>query len=109
MIWAKDEDNIIKGFILERKESKNISTPKIEGKFSLRASPTGMILLDNVFVPDENVLEKARGLKAPMKCLTSARYGISWGVLGAAEFCWLKTLEYTLERKQFGNLLHQIN
>ena len=105
LIWAKDEDNIIKGFILERKESKNISTPKIEGKFSLRASPTGMILLDNVFVPDENVLEKARGLKAPMKCLTSARYGISWGVLGAAEFCWLKTLEYTLERKQFGKPL----
>ena len=105
LIWAKDEDNIIKGFILDRKESKNISTPKIEGKFSLRASPTGMILLDNVFVPDENVLEKARGLKAPMKCLTSARYGISWGVLGAAEFCWLKTLEYTLERKQFGKPL----
>ena len=105
LIWAKDEDNIIKGFILERKESKKISTPKIEGKFSLRASPTGMILLDNVFVPDENVLEKARGLKAPMKCLTSARYGISWGVLGAAEFCWLKTLEYTLERKQFGKPL----
>ncbi len=105
LIWAKDEDKIIKGFILERKESKNISTPKIEGKFSLRASPTGMILLDNVFVPDENVLEKARGLKAPMKCLTSARYGISWGVLGAAEFCWLKTLEYTLERKQFGKPL----
>ena len=105
LIWAKDEDKIIKGFILERKESKNISTPKIEGKFSLRASPTGMILLDNVFVPDENVLEKAIGLKAPMKCLTSARYGISWGVLGAAEFCWLKTLEYTLERKQFGKPL----
>ena len=102
LIWAKDEDNVIKGFILERKESKNISTPKIEGKFSLRASPTGMILLNDVFVPDANVLEKASGLKAPMKCLTSARYGISWGVLGAAEFCWLKTLEYTLERKQFG-------
>ena len=92
LIWAKDEDNIIRGFILEKKESKNISTPKIEGKFALRASPTGMIMLDNTFVPEDNILPKAKGLIAPMTCLTSARFGISWGVLGAAEFCWLKTL-----------------
>ena len=102
LIWAKDEDNIIRGFILERKESNNIATPKIEGKFALRASPTGMIMLDNTFVPEENLLPKAIGLIAPMTCLTSARYGISWGALGAAEFCWLKTLEYVLNRNQFG-------
>ncbi len=102
LIWAKDEDNIIRGFILERKESNNIATPKIEGKFALRASPTGMIMLDDTFVPEENLLPKAIGLIAPMTCLTSARYGISWGALGAAEFCWLKTLEYVLNRNQFG-------
>ncbi len=105
LIWAKDQENIIRGFIVERKEAANIETPKIEGKFALRASPTGMIMLDNVFVPDSNILEKAKGLKAPMTCLTSARFGISWGVLGAAEFCWLKTLDYVLERKQFGKPL----
>ncbi|MBF95770.1 MAG: Acyl-CoA dehydrogenase [Alphaproteobacteria bacterium MarineAlpha9_Bin4] len=105
LIWAKDEDNVIRGFILERKDSKSIKTPKIEGKFALRASPTGMIMLDDVFVPENNLLEKAKGLQAPMTCLTSARYGISWGVLGAAEFCWLKTLEYVLERHQFGKPL----
>tara|TARA_B100001248_G_scaffold260523_1_gene248899 strand:+ start:2122 stop:3327 length:1206 start_codon:yes stop_codon:yes gene_type:complete len=105
LIWAKDEENIIRGFVIDRKESNNVTTPKIDGKFSLRASPTGMIMLDNVFVPDANLLEKTQGLKAPMSCLTSARYGISWGVLGAAEFCWLKTLEYVLNRKQFGKPL----
>ena len=105
LIWAKDEDNIIRGFVLEKKESKNISTPKIEGKFALRASATGMIMLDNTFVPEDNILPKAKGLIAPMTCLTSARFGISWGVLGAAEFCWLKTLEYVLNRKQFGKPL----
>lgn len=105
LIWAKDEENIIRGFVIDKKESKNVTTPKIDGKFSLRASPTGMIMLDNVFVPDANLLEKTQGLKAPMSCLTSARYGISWGVLGAAEFCWLKTLEYVLNRKQFGKPL----
>ena len=105
LIWAKDEGNIVRGFIIERKKSNNISTPKIEGKFSLRASPTGMIMLDNTFVPEENLLPKANGLVAPMTCLTSARYGISWGALGAAEFCWLKTLEYVLNRKQFGKPL----
>ena len=105
LIWAKDEENIIRGFVIDKKESDNVATPKIDGKFSLRASPTGMIMLDNVFVPDANLLEKTQGLKAPMSCLTSARYGISWGVLGAAEFCWLKTLEYVLNRKQFGKPL----
>ena len=105
LVWAKDEDNIIRGFVIDKKESNNVTTPKIDGKFSLRASPTGMIMLDNVFVPDANLLEKTQGLKAPMSCLTSARYGISWGVLGAAEFCWLKTLEYVLNRKQFGKPL----
>ena len=105
LVWAKDEENIIRGFVIDKKESNNVMTPKIDGKFSLRASPTGMIMLDNVFVPDANLLEKTHGLKAPMSCLTSARYGISWGVLGAAEFCWLKTLEYVLNRKQFGKPL----
>ena len=105
LIWAKDENNIIRGFILDKKESKNIYTPKIEGKFALRASPTGMIMLDNTFVPEENLLPKAKGLTAPMTCLTSARFGISWGALGAAEFCWLKTLEYVMDRKQFGKPL----
>ena len=105
LVWAKDEENIIRGFVIDKKESNNVTTPKIDGKFSLRASPTGMIMLDDVFVPDANLLEKTQGLKAPMSCLTSARYGISWGVLGAAEFCWLKTLEYVLNRKQFGKPL----
>ena len=106
LIWAKDDDNVIRGFILERNEEvKGLSTPKIEGKFSLRASPTGLILLDNVFVPEKNMLEKAIGLKAPMTCLTSARFGISWGSLGAAEFCWLASRNYAMERKQFGRPL----
>ena len=106
LIWAKDENNIIKGFIIEKNSKiKGLETPKIEGKFALRASPTGMIQMDEVFVPNENVLEYAEGLKAPMTCLTSARYGISWGVLGAAEFCWLSAREYVLERKQFGKPL----
>ena len=105
LIWARDENSVIRGFVLERKYCKGLSTPKIEGKFALRASPTGMILMDEVFVPDENVLEAAIGLKAPMDCLQSARYGISWGVLGAAEFCWLKTRRYLLDRKQFGRPL----
>ncbi len=106
LIWAKDEEGIIKGFLIERKSSKNgLETPKIDGKFALRASPTGMVLMDEVFVPDENVLKDANGLKAPMACLNSARYGIAWGVLGAAEFCWLAAREYVLERNQFGKPL----
>ncbi len=106
LIWAKDEDNIIKGFLIERKTTiKGLETPKLNGKFALRASPTGMIQIDEVFVPNENVLKYAKGLKAPMACLSSARYGISWGVLGAAEFCWLAARNYVLERNQFGKPL----
>ena len=106
LIWGKDENNIIKGFIIERNiTKKGLDTPKIEGKFALRASPTGMILMDDVFIPEENVLENANGLRAPMSCLSSARYGISWGVLGAAEFCWFAARDYVLQRKQFGKPL----
>lgn len=103
IVWAKDAGTI-KGFILER-EMKGLSTPKIEGKFSLRASPTGEIVLNNVFVPRENGLEKATGLKSVMDCLNHARYGIAWGVLGAAEFCWHSARSYVLERSQFGRPL----
>ena len=105
LIWAKDEQGTIRGFILERTNSEGLETPKINGKFSLRASPTGMIIMDEVFVPEENLLSNAVGLKAPMSCLSSARYGISWGVLGAAEFCWISSLEYVLGREQFGKPL----
>ena len=106
LIWAKDDNDIIKGFIIEKNQNtKGLNTPKINGKFALRASPTGMILMDEVFVPNENVLKYAKGLKAPMTCLSSARYGISWGVLGAAEFCWLAARKYVLDRKQFGKPL----
>ena len=106
LIWAKDDNDIIKGFIIEKNQNtKGLNTPKINGKFALRASPTGMILMDEVFVPNENILKYAKGLKAPMTCLSSARYGISWGVLGAAEFCWLAAREYVLDRKQFGKPL----
>jgi glutaryl-CoA dehydrogenase len=100
IIWAKDENNIIRGFILE-KEMKGLSCPKIEGKFSLRASNTGMIFMDNVIVPKENVLPLSKGLKTPFMCLNNARYGIAWGVLGAAEDCYLRARDYSLERKQF--------
>jgi glutaryl-CoA dehydrogenase len=104
IIWAKDENNIIRGFILE-KEMKGLSCPKIEGKFSLRASNTGMIFMDNVIVPKENVLPLSKGLKTPFMCLNNARYGIAWGVLGAAEDCYLRARDYSLERKQFGKPL----
>lgn len=103
IVWAKEEGEI-RGFILER-GMEGLSTPKIEGKFSLRASPTGEIVLNNVFVPEENRLEKAIGLRAVMECLNHARYGIAWGVLGAAEFCWHKARSYVLERSQFGRPL----
>ena len=105
LVWAKNEEGVVKGFILERNFSKGLETPKINGKFALRASPTGMILMNDVFVPEENVLEHAIGLKAPMSCLSSARYGISWGVLGSAEFCWLSSLDYVINREQFGKPL----
>lgn len=106
VIWAKcDADNdAIRGFVLER-GMKGLSTHKIEGKFSLRASPTGGIAMDDVFVPDENLLPNVSGLKGPFGCLNNARYGIGWGALGAAEFCWHAARNYTLERSQFGRPL----
>lgn len=104
IVWAKDETNIIRGFILERGMA-GITTPKIDGKFSLRASNTGMIFMDNVIVPNENMLPLAKGLKSPFMCLNNARYGIAWGVLGAAEDCYLIAREYALERNQFNKPL----
>jgi glutaryl-CoA dehydrogenase len=100
VVWAKDEAGDIRGFILE-KGMKGLSAPKIEGKFSLRASITGEIVMDNVFVPEENLLPNVSGLKGPFGCLNRARYGIAWGALGAAEFCWHQARSYTMERKQF--------
>lgn len=104
VIWAKEQDGDIRGFILE-KGIKGLEAPKIEGKFSLRASITGGIMMDEVFVPDENVLPASKGLKSPMMCLNSARYGISWGVLGAAEDCWHRARDYVMERVIFGKPL----
>ena len=104
IVWAKTSDGNLKGFILTR-EMDGILTPKIEGKFSLRASSTGQILMQDVFVPNENVLPKVEGYKGPYSCLNKARYGISWGAIGAAEFCWNAAREYTLERKQFNKPL----
>jgi glutaryl-CoA dehydrogenase len=106
VVWAKDEEGVVRGFILE-KGWKGLSAPKIEGKFSLRASVTGEIVMDRVFVPEENKLPKARGLSGPFSCLNRARYGISWGALGAAEFCWHAARQYTLDRIQFGRPLAQ--
>ena len=104
IVWAKTADENLKGFILTR-EMNGILTPKIEGKFSLRASATGQILMQDVFVPNENVLPNVDGYKGPFSCLNKARYGISWGAIGAAEFCWNAAREYTLERKQFNKPL----
>ena len=104
VIWAKNEADEIRGFVLE-KEMRGLSTPRIEGKFSLRASSTGQIAMNEVLVPEDNILPTATGLKAPFSCLTRARYGIAWGVLGAAEFCWHAARDYCLERKQFGRPL----
>jgi len=104
IVWAKDDDARIRGFILE-KGMTGLSAPKIEGKFSLRASSTGMISMDNVFVPETNLLPNARGLAGPFGCLNRARYGIVWGALGAAEFCWHAARKYALERVQFGRPL----
>jgi glutaryl-CoA dehydrogenase len=104
VVWAKDDRGTIRGFILER-GMKGLATPKIEGKFSLRTSITGEIVMDDVFVPDENLLPNVEGLKGPFGCLNKARYGIAWGALGAAEFCWHAARSYTLERKQFGRPL----
>ena len=104
VVWAKDDAGDIRGFILD-KGMKGLSAPKTEGKFSLRASITGEIVMDDVFVPDENYMPNAKGLGGPFGCLNKARYGIAWGALGAAEFCWHAARQYTLDRKQFGRPL----
>ena len=100
IVWAKNDEGVIRGYILE-KEMKGLSAPKISGKMGLRASITGEIVMDEVFVPAENELPNVTGLKGPFTCLNSARYGISWGVLGAAEWCWYAARQYTMDRKQF--------
>ena len=101
IIWAKDEENVIRGFIVDR-ESKGLSTPKIEGKLSLRASATGQVIMENVFCSEDKILPKTTGLSGPFQCLNSARYGISWGAIGAAEFCLATARQYALDRKMFG-------
>ena len=101
IIWAKDEENVIRGFIVDR-ESKGLSTPKIQGKLSLRASATGQVIMENVFCPEDKILSKTTGLSGPFQCLNSARYGISWGAIGAAEFCLATARQYALDRKMFG-------
>lgn len=104
VVWAKDDAGDIRGFILD-KGMKGLSAPKIEGKFSLRASVTGEIVMDKVFVPEANAFPDIHGLKGPFGCLNKARYGIAWGSMGAAEFCWQAARQYTLDRKQFGRPL----
>lgn len=110
VVWAKsvDDDNKIKGFIIDRsqlKDQASFSTPKIEGKLSLRASVTGMIMMDEAEIPQENVLPNVSGLRGPFSCLNNARYGIAWGTIGAGEFCLNTAVEYTKDRKQFGHPL----
>jgi glutaryl-CoA dehydrogenase len=104
VVWAKTEDGVIRGFILERGMA-GLNTPKIEGKFSLRASATGEVVMADVFVPEENLLPHISGLRGPFSCLNNARYGIAWGAMGAAEFCWHAARSYTIERRQFGRPL----
>jgi glutaryl-CoA dehydrogenase len=104
VVWGKDDAGDIRGFVLE-KGWEGLSAPAIHGKVGLRASITGEIVMDNVFVPDENIFPDVRGLKGPFTCLNSARYGISWGALGAAEYCWHTARQYTLDRQQFGRPL----
>ncbi|RXG83855.1 acyl-CoA dehydrogenase [Bradyrhizobium zhanjiangense] len=104
VVWAKTDDGSIRGFVLER-GMPGLSTPKIEGKFSLRASTTGEIVMDGVRVGEDSLLPNVKGLKGPFGCLNRARYGISWGAIGAAEFCWHAARQYTLDRKQFGRPL----
>ena len=104
LVWAKDDEGVIGGFLIE-KGAEGLGNPKIEGKFSVRASPTGFIMMDEVFVPAENRLPEARGLGAPLSCLNNARFGICWGAMGAAEFCWHAARRYTLDRTQFGRPL----
>ena len=104
VVWAKDDEGAIRGFVLE-KSFKNLSAPTIHGKVGLRASITGEVVMDNVFCPEENAFPEVRGLKGPFTCLNSARYGIAWGALGAAEDCWHRARQYVLDRKQFGRPL----
>ena len=104
VVWGKDDAGDIRGFVLE-KGWQGLTAPAIHGKVGLRASITGEIVMDNVFVPEENIFPDVRGLKGPFTCLNSARYGISWGALGAAEFCWHTARQYTLDRQQFGRPL----
>jgi glutaryl-CoA dehydrogenase len=104
IVWAKDEAGTVRGFILER-GMHGLTTSKIEGKFSVRASPTGQILMDDVFVPDAQLLVRAEGISAPFACLNNARFGICWGAMGAAEFCWHAARQYVIDRKQFGRPL----
>ena len=104
VVWVKDEQDTIRGFILE-KGMKGLSAPKIQGKFSLRISITGEIVMDDVFAPDDSLLPNVTGLKGPFGCLNKARYGIAWGALGAAEFCWHAARQYTLDRHAFGRPL----
>ena len=104
IIWAKDEQGVLRGFIVDR-DTKGLTTPEIEGKFALRASVTGQIFLDNVFVPRDKILPDVQSFRGPFSCLNMARYGIAWGAMGAAEFCWNAALEYSLEREQFGKPL----
>ena len=104
VVWAKTDDDAIRGFILERGD-KGLSTPKIDGKFSLRAWVTGEIVMDGVEIPDDRLLPGARGLGGPFGCLNNARYGIAWGAIGAAEYCWHAARQYGLDRKQFGRPL----
>ncbi|MBB5210258.1 acyl-CoA dehydrogenase [Microbulbifer hydrolyticus] len=106
VVWGKDDEGDIRGFVLE-KGMEGLSAPKIEGKFSLRASITGEIVMDNVFVPEENRFPDIKGLSGPFGCLNRARYGISWGAMGAAEFCWHAARQYGLDRKQFNKPLAQ--
>ncbi len=104
VVWAKTDDGRIRGFILEKGWS-GLSAPAIHGKVGLRASVTGEIVMDEVFVPEENLLPHVEGLKGPFTCLNSARFGIAWGALGAAEFCWHTARQYTMDRMQFGRPL----
>jgi glutaryl-CoA dehydrogenase len=104
LVWAKDDAGDIRGFLVER-DMAGLTTPKIEGKFSLRCSVTGMIMLQDVFVPAENMLPGVKGLRGPFSCLNNARYGIAWGALGAAEFCWHAARDYTMQRMMFGRPL----
>jgi glutaryl-CoA dehydrogenase len=106
VVWCKDDEGILRGFLLE-KGMKGLTAPKIEGKFSLRASTTGMIMMEDVFVPEENRLPGVKSLAGPFSCLNRARYGIAWGALGAAEDCWHRARSYTMDRKMFGRPLAQ--